>query len=488
MAQNEHFTSRWGLIVAGLGMAVGTGSMWRFPRVAAQYGGAAFLIPWIIFLFLWSVPLLIAEFAMGRGTRRGVVGAFTRLSNGRYTWMGSFVALTTCMILCYYSVVTGWTLKYLTVSLTGRLGSTSPGEYWQAFVASRWEPTLWHIGAALLSAFIIQRGVVRGIEAANKILVPSLFAMLIIAAIRAVTLPGAERGLEFFFSPDLTPLADARTWLEALTQSAWSTGAGWGLLLTYGVYARKSEDIVVNSTIMGFGVYTCSMLSGLAIIPTAFAFLSSQDAMAAMTAGNQGLMFIWIPQLFYRMPAGPFFLVAFMIALVFAAISSIIAMFELAVRLLMDTGIGRNKALMMVMCATIALGLPSAFFPGVFDNQDFVWGQALTLSGLFISLTAAAYGIRRFRDELVNVEGNDLNVGRGFSLILRYVIPVELGIMFLWWVHQAVTDDPGGWWNPAHKFSLGTSITQWGIALIVLLFFRKQLGAASLRGYEEGGE
>lgn len=488
MAKGEQFTSRWGLIVAGLGMAVGTGSMWRFPRVAAQYGGAAFLVPWIIFLFLWSVPLLIAEFSIGRYTRRGVVGAFTRLAGAGYTWMGSFMALATCMILFYYSVVTGWTLKYLLVSVTGTLRNSPPAEYWNSFTASGWEPILWHVAAALLSAYIIGRGVVRGIEAANKILVPVLFFMLLIAAIRAITLPGAARGLEFFFNPDFAPLGNPRTWLEALAQSAWSTGAGWGLLLTYGVYARKREDTVVNSSIMGFGVYTCSMLAGLAVIPTAFAFLSTEEAMQAMASGNQGLMFIWIPQLLYQMPGGGFFFFAFMVAVVFAAISSIIAMFELAVRVLMDTGIPRRRALVLVTTATIMLGLPSALNMGAFDNQDFVWGQGLTLSGLFISLAASRFGSRLFREKLVNVAGNDLNVGRVFEFILKYVVPAELGVMFIWWFKQALADDPAGWWNPFHSFSLGTCLIQWAIAVALLLIFNRRIGTASLRATEEEGE
>lgn len=488
MAQSEQFSSRWGLIVAGLGMAVGTGSMWRFPRVAAQYGGAAFLIPWIVFLFAWSVPLLIAEFAIGRSTRRGVIGSFAGMSKGSDTWMGSFMVLTTCMIMFYYSVVTGWTLKYLLVSLSGRLRGEAPGEYWNAFVASGWEPVLWHIAAALLSAFIIQRGVVRGIEAANKLLVPTLFFMLVIAALRAVTLPGAGKGLEFLFAPNFAPLANARTWLEALTQSAWSTGAGWGLLLTYGVYARKKEDVVVNSSIMGFGVYTCSMLAGLAVVPTAFAFLSQEDAMRAMASGNQGLMFIWIPRLFYQMPAGGFFFFAFMIAVVFAAVSSIIAMFELATRILMDTGITRNRALVFVTIATVLLGLPSALSPGVFDNQDFVWGQGLALSGLFISLLATRYGARRFRQDLVNVEGNDLNVGRVFEFVLKYAVPTQVAVMLAWWLKQAVAEDPAAWWNPLHKVNLGTCLAQWGAALVILLVFNRQISAASLRQTREEKE
>ena len=140
MARQETFSSRWGLIVAGLGMAVGTGNMWRFPRIVAQNGGAAFLIPWLIFLFSWSLPLLIAEFAFGRGARRGVVGAFADLIGRRYAWMGGFIAVTSVMILFYYSVVTGWTLKYVLASLTGQLGGPDAEHYWIDYSSSIWQP------------------------------------------------------------------------------------------------------------------------------------------------------------------------------------------------------------------------------------------------------------------------------------------------------------------------------------------------------------
>ncbi len=207
-------------------MAVGTGNMWRFPRIAAENGGAAFLIPWFLFLFIWSIPLLIAEFAIGRGTRRGAVGAFATLTGGRFAWMGGFVAVVTVMILFYYSVVTGWTLRYLVAAMIGDFHSANPQEYWDA-AASGWQAGAYHVVSALVGAWIIQRGVVRGIEAANRVLVPALFVLLIISVVRAVSLPGAERGLEFLFNPDLSSLTNYKTWLEALTQSAWSTGAGW---------------------------------------------------------------------------------------------------------------------------------------------------------------------------------------------------------------------------------------------------------------------
>ncbi len=482
MAKLETFSSRWGLILAGLGMAVGTGNMWRFPRIAAQNGGAAFLIPWIIFLFVWSIPLLIAEFSIGRGTRRGVVGSFAALTKGRFAWMGGFVAVVTVMILFYYSVVTGWTLRYFLASALGQLRGVAPGEYWQT-AHSGWQAALFHVGAALTGAWIIQRGVVKGIESANRVLVPALFGLLIVAAVRSVLLPGSAQGLEFMFDPDLSRLANYRTWLEALTQSAWSTGAGWGLILTYGIYLKRSDDVALNSATIGFGDNSASLLAGLAVLPAVFAILSLEDAQTALQSGNEGLMFIWIPQLFDRMPGGIVLLPFFFLALCFAALSSLIAMIELATRILMDGGMARGRAVRIVTAAIIVLGMPSAVNLTVFQNQDWVWGVGLMISGLFISLLVTMYGSRRFREEFVNVTPGGVRVGLAFELILKYVIPALFVLMFGWWMYQAATVyDPEGWWNPDpinHTYSVGTCVVQWGAALALLIAFNRRLAATS---------
>ncbi len=479
MAKLETFSSRWGLILAALGMAVGTGNMWRFPRIAAQNGGAAFLIPWIIFLFIWSIPLLIAEFSIGRGTRRGVIGSFSALTNGRLAWMGGFVSVVTIMILFYYSVVTGWTLRYFLAAASVRLGTIAPGEYWQT-AHSGWLAVGYHVLSALAGAWIIQRGVVKGIEAANKILVPALFTLLIVAGFRAVTLPGAERGLEFLFNPDLSTLAHYRTWLEALTQSAWSTGAGWGLILTYGIYLRKKDDVALNAVTIGFGDNSASLLAGLAVLPAVFAILSLEDANAAMSAGNEGLMFTWIPQVFNRMPGGGILLPLFFLALFFAALSSLIAMIELATRILMDAGMARTRAVRIVTAAIIVFGIPSALDLAVFQNQDWVWGVGLMISGLFISLVVTAHGSKRFIEEHVNITPGGVRVGAIFEIALKYLIPIQFVIMFSWWMYQAAAVyDPEGWWNPLHTYSVGTCVAQWGVAMLLLRVFNRRIAKAS---------
>ncbi|HSJ11022.1 MAG TPA: hypothetical protein VK928_13950, partial [Longimicrobiales bacterium] len=197
----QHFSSRWGMILAMIGMAVGTGNIWRFPRIAASNGGGSFLVAWVIFLLLWSVPLILVEFAMGKATRRGGVGAFAKMMGGKFAWMGAWVAWTAIAIMFYYAVVAGWTIRFSIAAVMGELGGdAAPGALWESFAWS-WSVVLFQGIAFALGIYVVARGV-RGIEAATKILIPSLFVLVVILAIRAVTLPGASAGLEFLFTPN----------------------------------------------------------------------------------------------------------------------------------------------------------------------------------------------------------------------------------------------------------------------------------------------
>jgi len=386
MAKTESFTSRWALLIAALGMAVGTGNIWRFPRIVANNGGGAFLIPWLIFLFLWAIPLLMVEMAMGRHSQKGVVGAFGKLIGRSSTWMGAFVGWCTLAIMFYYSVVAGWCIKYLIAALSGGLADVDGMAYWDGFQVTVWQPILFHMVAMAACGFIVYKGVVAGIERASKVLIPTLFLLLAVAAVRAVTLPaqagasGPMAGLEFLFNPNWSDLLNYRIWLEALTQSAWSTGAGWGLLLTYSVYASKKDDIVGSAMTIGLGNNTASLLAALAIIPTVFAVLPAMQAREVLTdsgPASTGLSFIWVPRLFSEIPGGQFFMVLFFVALLVAAFSSLIAMIELGVRIFMDAGMSRHRALLFVASGGFILGIPSAFNLSFFSNQDAVWGIGL---------------------------------------------------------------------------------------------------------------
>ncbi len=474
--KSESF-SRWGIIFAGLGMAIGTGNLWRFPRIASQYGGGAFLIAWIFFLFVWAIPLLTIELAIGKKTRQGVVGSFGQMMGKDFAWMGTFVAFVTAAITFYYTVVTGWCIKYFLSSCFQGLIRKNPSQYWKTFTSS-WEPVGFHFIAILIGCSIIYFGVVKGIERANKILIPSLFILLLVAVARSVSLPGASQGLNFLFSPNLSQLGNIKVWLNALSQAAWSTGAGWGLMLTYGVYSRKKENSFLTTAALGFGNNTASLLAGIAVIPTVFSYFAGQNlaqekVIEIMKQGNEGLTFKWIPTLFSKVPSGSFFLTLFFLALCFAAFSSLISQLELISRIFMDAGLSRKKAVTIVGIACFGLGVPSALSIGFFNNQDWVWGLGLMVSGSFFIFLVLKVGPRKFREEIITSSDHKIRLGKGFDFLVTFVLPIQLVAMLVWWFWDSYSSDPGNWLNIFSRSSVGTVLFQWGIALAVFILFNR---------------
>jgi NSS family neurotransmitter:Na+ symporter len=485
MEKKELFASRWGIIFAGLGMAVGTGNIWRFPRIVSQQGGGAFIITWLLFLFLWSLPLLIIEISIGKKTRLGVIGSFSEIIGKNFAWMGTFVAFVTTAIMFYYSVVTGWCVKYFFATTFQGLIKKESLAFWRSFTSS-WEPVVFHFFAMSIGVFIIYAGVVKGIERANKILIPSLFFLLIIAAVRALTLPSAIKGLNFLFTPNLAKLADYEIWLNALSQSAWSTGAGWGLILTYAVYSHKKENPILTSTTLGFGNCVASLLAAVAVIPTVFSFFLSQDlshqrVLEVMKADNQGLTFIWIPNLFSKVPAGSFFLALFFLALSFAAFSSLISMLELVTRILMDAGLTRKRAVLLVGSMGFLLGLPSAVSMGFFNNQDWTWGLGLMVSGLFFTIAVLKFGPKNFRLHVISSAEKKIKIGKWFDVLVIVLLPLQFVAMIVWWFAQSYTSNPKNWLNIFSSSSLGTVLFQWIITLCVFIGLNKIIAKRVLK-------
>jgi len=494
MVKKEQFASRWGIIFAGLGMAVGTGNLWRFPRIAAQYGGGAFMAVWLLFLFLWALPLLIIEMSIGKKTGRGVVASFGKLMGPKFTWMGAFVAFVTSAITFYYTVVTGWCLKYFYATCCQNLISKTPQDFWNGFTSS-WEPVLFHVIAILIGCSIIYAGVVKGIERANKFLIPSLFIMLIVACVRSITLPGAGMGLNFLFSPNWSQFGNLKMWLNALSQAAWSTGAGWGLMLTYAVYSHKRENPIITSATLGFGDYVASLMAAITVIPAVFSFYIGASAGASrqvvegqvlnvMNEGNLGLTFTWIPTLFSKIPGGAFFLALFFLALCFAAFSSLISQLELITRIFMDSGHSRKKAIVIVGSACLVMGLPSALSLGFFNNQDWVWGMGLMISGLFFILLVLKLGPRKFREEIAPSFNSKFRLGKAFDFLIRFLMPVQILAMLGWWFFDSYSSwrtaveaglSPKHWLNPFAQGSVGTVLFQWIIGLGVFLILNRFL-------------
>jgi len=474
----EFFSSRWALIIATIGIAVGTGNIWRFSRIVAQNGGGSFLIPWVIFLLIWSVPLIIAEFAIGKSTRFGPVGAIAKTAGKNFAWMGAFVVFVSIAIMFYYSIVTGWCLRYFFSAVSGNLFNTKDQlAYWNEF-STGLQPLIFHFISISLVAFIIYRGVTKGIEKVTKFLVPSLLGILVILFVRAVTLPGAIDGIKYFFTPDLNTVLDYKVWLNALTQNAWDTGAGWGLILTYAIYMKKKEDISLNAALIGFGNNTVSLLAGITIFSTVFA-LSSVDAMQQISQSgpaNTGLTFIYLPQLFARISGSYavniFFASIFFIALFFAAVTSLMSMVELSTRTLIDFGLKRSKAIIVVAVAGFLFGVPSALNLDFFANQDWVWGVGLILSGAFISFSIIRYGVDKFRTEIINGTGSDVKIGKWFNFVIAILIPLQVIVLISWWLISSVGWDPE-WWNPFHSLNTGTVLFQWAIVLGAFILLNK---------------
>ena len=322
----EQLSSRWGIILASLGMAIGAGNLWRFPRLAGQYGGA-FLILWIFFLLIWSIPLLLAEFSIGKKFKSCVIGSFAQFAGKPYTFMGFFITICTLGIAFYYSIVTAWALRYFGFSVMD-IFSDIPlkkhlaqdpnylNNYWASISSGDWITVGLYICVVILGAYLLAKGIQKGLERANRILIPALFVLLIIVAAIALNMENGLKGLEYMFAVDFKHFSNPVIWIEALTQSAWSTGAGWGLIMTISSYSSDKEDVTLNTFIGAFGNNTASLVSGIAILPAVFA-ISSSDAAAIsyLQSGNQALTFTIIPMLFSNIPGGSILASVFFLAL-----------------------------------------------------------------------------------------------------------------------------------------------------------------------------
>jgi NSS family neurotransmitter:Na+ symporter len=463
------------MLLAMLGMAVGTGNIWRFPRIAATNGGGSFLVAWVVFLLAWSVPLLLLEFALGKGTRRGTVGAFVRLLGPGFAWMGAWVAFVATAIMCYYSVVMGWTLRFFLATLTGAVPAEVPGAFWESFHSTP-QALVTHVVAMGMALFVVSRGV-KGIETAARFLIPSLVVLVVVLAVRAVTLPGAEAGLAFLFTPVWSELADWEIWIQALTQNAWDTGAGWGLVLTYAVYMRRREDTALNAFVIGFGNNSMSLLAGIMVLCTVFSVMP--DAAGEIVgAGNEGLTFIWVPQLFAQLPAGRLFQALFFLALTFAAWTSLVAMVELATRILRDLGMTRGHAIATVGGAGLLFGVPSALRLGFFQNQDWVWGVGLMLSGFFFAFAVLRYGVTRFRERFINQAGSDIRIGAWWDWAIR-LVAVQAVVLMGWWLWSARGEDLAATWTLFSAYNIGSVLIQWAVVLAVLVALNRWLARSA---------
>jgi len=485
MSKTEQFSNRWGIILASLGMAIGAGNLWRFPRLAGQYGGS-FILLWILFLFIWSIPLLLAEFAIGKKFKKGVIGSFGMLAGKRFTFMGVFITVCTLGIAFYYAVVTTWAIRYLgfsvvnifdawfkQTSLSQKL-ATNPdflSLFWTNLSNSNWFTVSVFVLVILAGVFVLVRGVNHGLEKANRFLIPTLYIILIIIVIAVLNMENGISGLEYMFAIRWTDFQNPRIWIEALSQSAWSTGAGWGLMMTISSYTRSKEDVTLNTFIGAFGNNTASLLAGMAILPAVFALSATEsEAITYLQSGNQALTFTIIPMLFSQLPAGEILAFIFFLALSIAAFTSFLPMIELLQRNLGDLGLTRKKSIFLVLIIFALFGFPSAWSLDFFTNQDWVWGLGLILSGLFIAFGVVKYGMKEFKAELIDTDSDMRIPNLLFYIGIWLILPLGI-FLIIWWMSQGYSTNPWfdehGNWNLLDIYSNASIVTQWAIVLII---------------------
>lgn len=483
------FTSRYGLIVSMIAGSAGLGNVWRFPRMAALHGGGAFVLLWTVFLVLLCLPATISEVVLGRATRHAPPGAFKDFVSKKFTWMGGWLVFSLTAITAYYCAIMGWVLFYFIKAISGQLIGSDSAAMFESVSNGNIYTVLFFAFSVIITAVVIYRGVSKGIEKANKILLPSIVLILIFLAIKCIMLPGGLEGLNRLFTIDPSYYAKSETWLAALSQAAWSVGPGWGFILTYAIYSPKKQDVALTQTAQGFGDNSIALLAGCMVLPALFASVPTTEAALEICAsGNYGLTFISMIEIASKIPGGAVLLALFFFALYAAALSSCISMLIGPIQALMDFGWSKKKSVIVATVITLVLGLPSAWSINFLGNQDWVCGIAILIGSLITCFIVYKFGVEKFRQKYLNIPTRDITIGKYFNYGVKYTSPILVFVMMSWYIIDAVKADPTGWWNPFSVYSVGTVVFQLGLWFIILKSFNNKMAdSIKTKYFEDNG-
>lgn len=433
------FVSKIGIVAAAAGSAVGLGNIWRFPSQTADGGGALFILVYLGCILFFGIPLMVSEFMIGRAARANTAGAFHRLAPGTpWKWVGRLGVLTGFVILGFYMVVCGWTLDYFFQSLSGSLHRvTNFSDNFNNLLYNPLRQVGWMVLFTLLTAFFILSGVKKGIEQSSKIMMPLLFLLLIILAVRSVLLDGSAQGLNFLFKPDLAQVKPT-LFLDAMGQAFFSLSIGMGCMITYGSYFNNNTHFLKTAVHVSLLDSLVAILAGVIIFPSAFALTANPGTVVdELVAGGPGLLFITLPGLFDQMPASMVWATLFFCLLSLAALTSTISLMEVVtVYIHEEYRISRRKSTLLVTVAVILLGTLSSISSPFFQLLDIASAKfMLPLGGLFISLFVGWYLDKSMVYAQLTNEGT-LKFSTGFLktyiFLLRYVAPVAMLAIFIY--------------------------------------------------------
>ncbi len=370
--KRSSFTGKIGFVLAAAGSAVGLGNIWRFPYLAAKYGGGIFLLVYLVLAVTFGFALMCGEIALGRKTGKSAIGAFTEL-NKKYRFVGVLASVVPMLILPYYSVIGGWVTKYLTVFVSGGAHAAAQDGYFDSFIAKPFEPLGWFLLFIGATALIVLLGVEKGVEKVSKVMMPVLVVLTLGIAVYSMFMPGAMEGVLYYITPDFSKFS-ATTVLAAMGQLFYSMSLAMGIMITYGSYMKK--DVSIESSVRQIELFDTGIafLAGLMVIPAVFSFSGGDES--ALGKGP-GLMFVTLPKVFDSISGigGSIIGGLFFLLVLFAALTSSISLMETVVSIFRDKfGWGRKATCLFVLAGCILLGLPSSLGFGVLSN--------ITLGGL----------------------------------------------------------------------------------------------------------
>ena len=429
--KRSSFTGKIGFVLAAAGSAVGLGNIWRFPYLAAKYGGGIFLLVYILLAVTFGFALMIAEIGLGRKTGLSAIGAFKAL-NKKYSFIGYIAAIIPAIILPYYSVIGGWVTKYLYAFASGGIADAAQDAYFGGFISQTAEPVMWFMIFLGATALIVLGGVEKGVEKVSKIMMPVLVALSIFIAIYSICMPGAIEGVKYYVMPDFSKFS-ATTVLAAMGQLFYSMSLAMGIMITYGSYMKKDvslESSVTQIEIFDTGIAFCA---GLMIIPAVFVF--SGGTPEALGKGPS-LMFVTLPKVFESMSGGTYIGILFFLLVLFAALTSSISLMETVVSILCDKfKIGRKLSCLLVFIFSVVLGLLSSLGYGVWsevkimglqflDFFDFISNSVLMPIVAFFTCIFVGYviGPKAIADE-VELSGKFKRKGL-FNIVIKYLAPI----------------------------------------------------------------
>ncbi len=440
-AGRGRWASRTGFVLAAAGSAVGLGNLWKFPYMAGENGGAAFVFVYLLLLVLIGMTVMLAELTVGRHTQLDALGAYKKLS-AKWAWVGGMGVLCAFLIMAFYTVVGGWAIKYFLGSFAGATANID----FVGFIGGSMEPIIYTLIFCLLTWIIVFLGVGGGIERASKIMMPLLLIFLIIIAFRSCTLPGAGAGLNYYLNPDFSKI-DGGVILAAMGQVFFSLSLGMGCMITYGSYLDQDSSLIQSAWMIPALDTAVAFLAGLAIFPAVFAFGMEPGA-------GPGLMFATLPQVFAQMPAGSFFAAIFFLLVIFAALTSAISLLEVVTAYFVDEkSIKRSSASVMGIAGIFILAIPSSLSMGIlanvhvipeiaamnisamgfFDSFDFLTSKLLLpLGGLLLCIFVGwVWGTDKALNEITDGGRSSFPLGGIWSILVKYIAPVGIFLVFL---------------------------------------------------------